>query len=73
MTFITAGRSRGRGPRGSSTLVVRRGSVNPVVHPRFTWRCIQSIDDARNDAAHGKVAAINVDDVRDALLSSREC
>ena len=36
------------------------------VYDKPTWRRIQSIGDVRNDAAHGNVAAVKVEDATDA-------
>jgi hypothetical protein len=51
---------------GSGSISKYNDLLRDNVYPQSVWRRIQTIADLRNDAAHGKGAALKVDDVEDA-------
>lgn len=53
---------------GNGTISKYNDQLKDVLYPQPTWRRIQSIADVRNNAAHGNTAAVNVDDVKDAII-----
>jgi hypothetical protein len=58
---------RGLTWNGSGSLSKYNDLLKEKVYSQPVWRRIQSIADVRNDAAHGNAAAVNVEDVKDAL------
>lgn len=52
---------------GSGSLTKYNDLLKDSTYPQPVWRRIQSVADIRNDAAHGNVAAVATDDVKDAL------
>ncbi len=56
---------------GNGTISKYNDNLKDVLYPQPTWRRIQSVADVRNHAAHGNTATVNVDDVKDAIASSR--
>jgi hypothetical protein len=59
--------ARGLTWSGSASLSKYNDKLKDTVYPQPIWRRIQSISDVRNDAAHGNIEVVKVDDVRDAL------
>jgi hypothetical protein len=64
LKLVTA---RGLTWHGSGSLSKYNDLLKDNVYAQPVWRRIQSIADVRNDAAHGNTAAVNIDDVKDAL------